>query len=230
MTSQTGARRRSVAVAAAFVALTFGVLVPVATALATNLSDFSVTPATGGARIPASSAGGSWTPLVGPVINVTPYSNPDTLPAGTTFTLTLPPNFAWDTAVTAGPKVSVAPDAPAGWCALVPSSLAYAVAGGTVRNLSFTLSGSHDVACLISFSGLRVRPISGDPGAGTGGSLIVDWSVPGLGAQRATGGSIGMTGGSNAGALPLAASAGAVALVAAGVAALLLVARRRGGA
>jgi hypothetical protein len=167
-------------------------LIPGGAALATNVSDFSVTPATGGSSISASTASAEWTALTGPVINVVPYSNPDVIPTGTTFTLQLPANFEWNDAITAAPTVTVAPGAPAGFCTLVPSGLTYFGTGNTASSLSFTLSGSHDVACLISFSTLQVRPISGNSSAGTGGDIAVSWNIPGVGQGSAKGGVLTM--------------------------------------
>ncbi len=186
------ARRRSGLAGTALAACLVGVLTSGDAALATNVSDFSVTPATGGGAIPASTASAEWTTLTGPVINVVAYSNPDVIPTGTTFTLALPANFEWNDAVTAGPTVTFAPGAPAGFCTLMPSSLSYFGAGNAASNLSFTLSGSHDVACLISFSTLQVRPISGNSSAGTGGDIVVNWSIPGVGQGSAKGGVLTM--------------------------------------
>ena len=90
MASRASVRARVFALAGA--AALVAALGSAAGAGATNVSDFTVTPATGGSNISASTAGGTWTSLGGPVINVAPYSNPDTIPTGTTFT---PSNGVW---------------------------------------------------------------------------------------------------------------------------------------
>lgn len=185
-------RWRVVAVSGSIAALLAVLLAP-ATACATNLSDFTVTPATGGEALVALSAADGWTSLNGPTINVTPYSNPDVFPAGLTFTVTLPPNVKWNATVTTPPSVAVAADAPAGFCQLVPSSLTYMGIGASRRLFTFTLGGTHDVGCVLKFSGLQIRAVGQDLSAGTGGDITVEWSAPSLGASRAFGGIVRMS-------------------------------------
>jgi hypothetical protein len=171
-------------------------LAPVGTALGTNLSDFSVTPATGGANIPATTAGGAWTTLTGPVINVVPYSNPDVIPQDAlVFQMQLPANFEWNTAKTAAPVVTVAPGSPAGFCTLTATGVSYWNTPGAppgYKYAQFGLSGTHDVGCQVTFAGLQVRPISSNPAAGTGGNIVVTWTLNGVASAPQNGGAVTM--------------------------------------
>ncbi len=182
----------AVVLAALLLAAVAAAAVPLLRVAATNLSDFTVTPASGGTDIPPSTAGGAWTTLKGPAIDITPYSNPDVFPPGLAFTLTLPTNFEWNTTVTTAPVVSVAAGMPAGFCTLVPSGLTYAGSGTAPRTVRFTLAGTHDIGCVVSLRGLQLRPISAEASAGTGGKLTVDWGAPSLGVSRAIGGVVSL--------------------------------------
>ncbi len=181
-------RAGALALAASLIAA----LVPAGTALATNITDFHVTPATGGSNISASTAGGAWTPLTGPVISVDEYSNPDTIPAGTSFTLVLPDNFEWNTSATSAPLVTPTPGMPAGSCALVTSAITYFGAGNVASNARFDLSGSHDIGCQITLKGLQVRPISSNSAAGGGGQIQVTWTLNGVVSSPADGGLVSL--------------------------------------
>lgn len=160
---------------------------------ATNVNDFTVTPATGGAPIDPESAGRAWTTLTGPTIDVAVYSNPDAFPPGLSFTLTLPPGFEWNRSVTASPTVTIASGMPAGFCTLTASKLQYATATSGPSQASFTLAGTHDVGCTLTLSGLQVRPATGVRGD-AGGYLAVGWTVPGVGVGQASAGRIALGG------------------------------------
>lgn len=197
--SRTIGRRSSVAwllaasLATSLAAAGFAAITP-ARVTATNLSDFTVIPAAGGTGISPAAAGGSWTTLTGPAIDIAVYSNPDVFPPDLMFTLTLPANFEWNAEETAPPVVSVAPGMPAGFCSLVPSALTYSGAGDAPRAVRFTLGGTHDIGCVVSLRGLQVRPISADARAGAGGSLMIVWGAPQLGTTRVSGGIVSLAG------------------------------------
>ncbi len=154
---------------------------------ATNVEDFTVIAATGGASIDAETAGRAWTTLAGPVIDVAVYSNPDIFAPGLSFTLTLPMGFEWNPAVTAAPTIAIAPNMPAGFCTLTASALRYGTAASGAWQATFTLSGTHDVGCRITLAGLQVRPVAGVR-AGAGGQMTVTWTVPGVGVGHASAG------------------------------------------
>jgi hypothetical protein len=79
------------------ITLAIGIVVPLVllaaptAATATNVSDFTVAPATGGTALPLS---GGWRTLAGPTIELGMYSNPDVFPAGLTVRVTLSAGFA----------------------------------------------------------------------------------------------------------------------------------------
>jgi hypothetical protein len=158
-------------------------------AVATNLSDITVIPATGGEAIAASPPGG-WAALIGPTLDVAMYSNPDRFPEGTAVRLELPRGYEWDTTAVAAPAVDPAPGMPAGFCSIGASRLAYEGAGGSSRVATFTLLGTHDIGCRIVLDGLRVRWAAGATEAPAAGELAVTWTVPGLGSASAPGGTI----------------------------------------
>lgn len=175
-------RRSTTLVATAALAVALGlVLAPLASA--TNLEDVTVVPATGADALPAGATDGPWTTIAGPVIEFTPYSNPDVLPEGTVFSFSLPDGYEWDAAAVALPTVEPSPGMPAGLCELVPGALQYA--DGV---LTMPLSGRHDIGCRISFSALRIRALAGTSSGG--GDLAVTWMVPGLGTGSAPGGAV----------------------------------------
>jgi hypothetical protein len=154
-----------------------------AAASATNVSDFTVIPATGGTALPLT--GGVRT-IAGPAIDVAMYSNPDVFPAGLTIGLTLPDGFAFDPTVVTAPTVAIAAGMPAGFCTLTTSSLAYG-AGKAPRRVTFGLAGTHDVGCTVTLSDLRVHWVGGSSST-RNGRIAVDWTIPGVGSGHADGG------------------------------------------
>ncbi len=173
------------------IALAFGIVVPLVllaaptAATATNVSDFTVAPAIGGTALPLS---GGWRTLAGPMIEIGMYSNPDVFPTGLTVSVILPAGFAWDPTVVEPPTVAIAAGMPAGFCTLVASGLAYP-AEAAPHSVSYTLSGTHDVGCTVSLTGLRVRWV-GDGAAARSGAISVLWTIPGVGTGRASGGRV----------------------------------------
>lgn len=174
--------RRSIALrlATAIAVGAFVAAVPVATA--TNLSDITIVPVAGGGNLPAGGTA-DWTTLRGPIVEFAPYSNPDVLPEGTIVTLSLPDGFDWDTAALTLPTVAPSPGMPAGICELTAGPLQYAGS-----DLSFAVSGTHDIGCRIAFTTLRVRALGGT--TPPGGDITATWTVPGLGSGSASAGSL----------------------------------------
>jgi hypothetical protein len=86
------------------------------------------------------------------------------------------------------PAVAIAAGMPAGFCTLVASRLAYP-AEAAPHTVTYTLSGTHDVGCAVSLTGLRVRWV-GDGAAARSGAIAVDWTIPDVGTGRASGGQV----------------------------------------
>lgn len=183
MATSTIRRAFTTVVGAALLAALAGVPV----ALATNLEDFTVTPATGGGALTAD----DWSELTGPTIQVWAYSNPDVLPPGTLFDLSLPPGVEWDRGADVSATIVPSPGMPEGMCELAAGPPVYA----SETELRMALGGRHDIGCTITFHGLRVRALAGAASLGqTGGTLTVHWTVPGLGTSRGNGGDLTIVG------------------------------------
>jgi len=157
------ARLAVLAVGVALVAL----LIPAAIALAIAPADFTVTPATGGANIPASTAGGAWTTLTGPTINVAASQTADLIVPPVLITMTLPANFEFNGSIATTPALGPSD------CQLTVTPIAYFGTGNGSTSAQISVAGTHAAACQIAFSGLQVGPISSDPAAGTGGNITV---------------------------------------------------------
>ncbi|MCU0504463.1 MAG: hypothetical protein MUE82_01610 [Chloroflexi bacterium] len=136
----------------------------------------TITPATGGASIPSSTArvggSGAWTQLTGPVIQ---ESAIDQIPAGTAITLTLPANFEWNTAAVNPPVVTN--------CDRTAQVTTYP----SLTVLSVTLqkkAGATVMAlCRIDFATLlQVRPVNANA-TGSAGNIAAALVSPTLGTR-----------------------------------------------
>ncbi len=160
----------------------FAALIPMASALAISASDFSVSsPATGGANIPSTKAGGAWTTLTGPSISVKPSQTADLIMPAVPLVLSLPGNFEFNPAITTAPKISSG-------CQLTATTITYSGAGNKPLVAQVGIAGTHNASpCTIAFGDLEVRPISAS--GGTGG----DMTVSADGVHIGNGGVVSMT-------------------------------------
>jgi len=149
-------------------------LVPATSAFAITASDFSVSsPATGGANIPSTNAGGAWTSLVGPSITVAPTQTPTPIVPAVPLVLSLPGNFEFNPAITVPPMVSSG-------CQLTATAITYSGAGNGSTVAQVGIAGTHNPSlCTITFGSLQVRPISAS--GGSGGNITVTASGVSIG-------------------------------------------------
>ncbi len=130
-------------------------------------------PATGGSAIPSSTARiggtGAWTQLTGPRLREGAL---DLFEAGWWIFVGLPPNFEWNTARTAAPRM--------GGCDLSASATSYP-AGDDVAVIELRTRDDAPLMgrCTIDFQSiLQVRPIDGRTSAGTGGTISLAFRRP----------------------------------------------------
>src|SRR5947207_10987555 len=115
--------------------------------------------AAGGAAIPASTAGGAWTTLVGPAIT---NIQSTALSGSGTLVLTVPAGFQFDAAGTVNVLVTgvggIINGVPSG--ATIPATV---TPTSVTINITSKTTGSGSGACNLTFQNIQVRPTAGSP-------------------------------------------------------------------